>query len=35
MTDRTRLITVKNTLDVRIDLCIQESLPDIRRVLFG
>ena len=35
MTDSTRLIIVKNSLDARIDLCIQESLPDIRKVLFA
>ena len=35
MTDETQLIICKNTLDVRVDLCIQGSLPDIRRELFN
>ena len=34
MTDESQLIVCKNTLDVRVDLCIQGSLPDIRRELF-
>ena len=34
MTDGSGLIICKNTLDVRMDLCYQESLPDIRRKLF-
>jgi vacuolar-type H+-ATPase subunit E/Vma4 len=28
------LIICKNTLDVRTDICFQESLPDIRRIMF-
>lgn len=34
MTDGSGLIICKNTLDVRMDLCYQESLPDIRKKLF-
>lgn len=32
--DKTGLIILKNTLDVRVDLTFQDSLPDIRRMLF-
>jgi len=27
-------IICKNTLDVRVDLCFQDSLPDIREIMF-
>lgn len=34
MMDETGLIVLKNTLDVRVDLVFQDSLPDIRARLF-
>lgn len=35
LTSEDGLIICKNTLDVRTDICFQDSLPDIRRELFG
>lgn len=34
MMDKSGLIILKNTLDVRVDLVYQDSLPDIRKLLF-
>jgi len=34
MMDKSGLIILKSTLDVRVDLVFQDSLPDIRGTLF-
>jgi V-type H+-transporting ATPase subunit E len=34
LVNRDQNIVVKNTLDVRVDLCYQDSLPDLREILF-
>lgn len=34
MMDKSGLIILKNTIDVRVDLVFQDSLPDIRATLF-